>query len=464
MSNEYNEYIDYDDLNNLGKTISGIDISLLGDNPYETKNQYSMYIPSLVFNDYKKALLLNDINMMNKIEKYVFAVCRRVNELPRNLVTTEDLKDTSLSNIMLNSMLGPLGSVEFSKGSEVVSKGSGSCYDGVDYGLNNAGVDILYSFFPNIWDVTKKTAPMSVRQGFFNDEKLKKSIKKTLTYSDSILDLIKWLRMAGLGYCVNFRPAVAKTLYEAHAPENAKVYDFANGYGARCLGAIFAKNVKEYISVDVNTETVENTHKMLKSLMESTHIRDMMKDKKIIPYLCGSEEFLQKYPEYKGYFDLSFSSPQYFNTEIYSQEQTQSCHKYPKYKTWLRQFYQPTIHNAIDVLKEDGVFIINIFEKLPDISGAGENFDLKRMTKAFAAEKGFYCYKSDRYLLRTMPGAGKRITDENGNITYEKRDRTIGLNYEAVWMFRHYKTLRKLNYISEEQYNMYEERHKEDIV
>jgi len=457
---KYTDYIDYTDLENLGKTKSGDLISESMNTPHEILNQYSKYIPQFVFLDYKEAILLEDKEKMREIEEYVYAVCRKVNELPRNLITAEDVGSRELSTIIMTNMLKPLGSVELSKGTEC-GGGIGSCYNGEDYGLNNAGIDFLYSFFPNIWDVTKKTAPMSVRQGFYNDDKLKKSIKKTLTYSDSILDLIKWLRMAGLGYCVNFRPAVAKSLYEAHAPENAKVYDYANGYGARCLGAMLANNVAEYVSVDVNTETVESTHRMVKEIMENPNLRDMLliNDRKIVPYLCGSEEFLQKYPEYKGYFDLSFSSPQYFNTEIYSQEDTQSCHKYPQYKIWLRDFYRPTIHNSIDVLKEGGVFIINIFEKLPEIAGAGEGFDLKKMTKTFAAEKGFYCYKSDKYLLRTMPGAGKRIIDENGNVSYEKRDRTIGLNYEAVWMFRHYKDLRRLTYITEEQYQVYEKRH-----
>ena len=401
------------------------------------KNQYSDLVPSILFKEYERATE----EQKQKIEEFIFKKCREVNELPKNIITMDsDSKDFEESSLYVTNMLRPLAA-------------AGDCYNGRDYGLNTAGIDLLYDFFPNIWDVTKKTAPMSVRQGFFYDDKLKKAIKKTLRYSDSILDLIKWLRMAGLGYCVNFRPAVAKTLYETHAPKNAKVYDYANGYGARCLGAFMASNVREYVSVDVNTETVNNTHKLQKCLLSSVFGNN---EKEMTTYLCGSEEFLQKYPQYKGYFDLSFSSPQYFNTEIYSQEETQSCHKYPQYKLWLRDFYRPTIHNAIDVLKDGGVYIINIFEKLPSISGATEDFDLKKMTKVFAAEKGFYLYKCDRYLLRTMPGAGKRLEDN----TYEKRDRTIGLNFEAVWMFKHYETLKKEGLINDEQYLKFKENDK----
>jgi hypothetical protein len=413
---------------------------------YEVKNQYTDLVPDVVFSEYKNA----DEDRKREIEDIVFKICREVNELPRNLITEEDGVSKETSKNIISRMLSPLAS-------QVTNKvtGIGSSYDGRDFGLNPVGVDYLYSFFPNIWDVTKKSAPMSVREGFYNDEKLKKAIKKTLTYSDSMLDLIKWLRMAGLGYCVNFRPASAKALYEAFAPDNAKVYDFAGGYGARCLGAFFAENVREYVGVDVNTETVKNTHKLQDSLLKSEFYNQK---KKLKTYLCGSEEFLQKYPEYRGYFDLSFSSPQYFNTEIYSKEETQSCHRYPKYKVWLRDFYRPTIHNAIDVLKRDGVFIINIFEKLPPESGMGTDakLDLKELTKHCAMEKGFYLYKCDRYLLRTMPGAGKRKEDG----TYEKRDRSIGTNFEAVWVFRHYEVLWEEGLISKEDYLKYKDRDK----
>lgn len=400
-------------------------------------NQYTHLISPTLFSEYKTATE----ERKDEIVDIIFKVCREVNELPKVSVTEEDGLPKEASQALAMSMLTPIACIESTSGG----------YNGKDYLLNNAGVDYLYGFFPNIWDVTKKTAPMSVREGFFNDDKLRKSIKKTLRYSDSVLDIIKWLRMAGLGYCVNFRPVCAKALYDNHAPVNAKVYDFANGYGARCLGAYLSENVQEYVSVDVNTETVNNTHILQKQLQKDFPYEG----KSMTTYLCGSEEFLQKYPQYVGYFDLSFSSPQYFNTEIYSKEETQSCHRYPQYKIWLRDFYRPTIFNAIDALKEGGVFIINIFEKLPKIAGAEEGFDLKAMTKIIAAKKGFYLYKCDRYLLRVMPGAGKMREDG----TYEPRDRTSGTNFEAVWMFRHYEALYKMGHLDEARYLEYKKVH-----
>jgi hypothetical protein len=410
--------------------------------PFQIINQYSDKIKPYLFIEYKTATE----ERKKEIEEEVFTVLREVNELPRMLVSVEDGLTSEQAGTLAHLMLTPLAHIK--------ANGSGysAGWDGKDYLLNNAGVDFLYGFFPNIWHVTKKNAPLSIRDGFFTDKKLKRAIRKTLTYDDNIIGLIKWLRLTGLGYCVNFRPACAKALYEAHAPkENAKVYDYASGYGARCLGAYFSDNVTEYVSVDVNTETVERTHKL------QEHLKKIYKDEKksMTTYLCGSEEFLQKYPQYKGYFDLSFSSPQYFNTEVYCQEDTQSCHKYPQYEIWIRDFYKPTIFNAIDALKEGGVFIINIFEKLPEITKAG--LDLKELTKIIAAKKGFYLYKCDRYLLRVTPGSSGKNEDGTPIIRDRKEEK-----FEAVWMFRHYKDLFKRGHITQEQYNMYEERHRDN--
>ena len=253
--------------------------------------------------------------------------------------------------------------------------------------------------------------------------------------------------MTGQGYVVNFRPVAAKCIYELNAQpadgrKGVRVFDYASGYGGRLLGAWSAENVSEYVAVDVNTETVENAHKLIKFLNKY-----LPKLKKTEVHLCGSEDFIaNKYPEYRGYFDIAFSSPQYFDTEIYSKEDTQSCHKFPKYESWVRGFYRPTIHNAIDSLREGGVFAINIFEKLNN---------LKEITKLLASEKGFYLYKIDKMLLRSMPGHVK--DSETGE--FVNRDLTTGNNSEPVWYFKHYETLYKDGTIGIEKYKELKKKH-----
>jgi hypothetical protein len=365
------------------------------------KNQYSELIPYSYFKEYKNG----DEKKQKEVEDEVFNIIRSVNTFP---LATRAMTDT------LNS-LRSLATMP-------------ACYDSVrqEYGINNNGIDILYDFYPNIWDVRKADCPISVLEGFFLDDKLRRGIRKTLQYSETILDLVRWMRMIGLGYVVNFRPPVAKSIYETYGPKKGcKVYDFASGYGGRMLGAWAAKNVTEYVSVDVNTETVANGQKLIEFL--DNYFPNLDRNE---VHLCGSEDFtIEKFPQYKGYFDIAFSSPQYFNTEIYSLEETQSCNKYPEYDKWVKNFLRPTLNNAIDVLKEDGYLGINIFEKLPN---------MKKIIVMLCEERGFLFFKQDKMLLRTMPGAGKR--NEDG--TYESRDTTIGSNYEPIFWFAHRDTLK----------------------
>lgn len=50
-------------------------------------------------------------------------------------------------------------------------------------------------------------------------------------------------------------------------------------------------------------------------------------------YNLGSEIFI---PDLIGTVDLSFSSPPYFNYETYTECETQSYIRYPKYDEWLK--------------------------------------------------------------------------------------------------------------------------------
>ena len=159
----------------------------------------------------------------------------------------------------------------------------------------------------------------------------------------------------------------------------------------------------------------------------------------------GSEDFtVSNFPQYENYFNLSFTSPPYFDTERYSEDESQSYKKFPTYAGWVKGFYQETINNTCDALSEDGVFGINIFEKVPKI---------KELTKLFLANNGFYLYKIDKYLLRSLPGL---ITDEDGNRV--KRSHEIGLNYEPIWVAKHYNQLYKDGLIDKERLNKFKER------
>lgn len=303
------------------------------------------------------------------------------------------------------------------------------------FGFGNAGLTTLEYYFPNLNDVFKAGIKHSMRTAFYDDYHLFTILRKAMKYgTNNSRTFYRWLRISGVGYCTNFKPQVSKSLYEYFGkPENCKVYDFAAGYAGRLLGAYAAHNVSEYIGVDVNTETVNYHQVLIKNLEE----KYPMNNKSVKTILCGSEEFIQKNPQYINYFDIAFSSPQYFNTEIYSKEETQSCHKFNQYSSWVNNFYNVTILNALDSLKIDGVFGMNIFEKMPA---------LKTLCKEVCLLKGFILYEDALMVFRTMPGAvGKG----------KKRDLNVMSNGEPIWFFIHIDEALNRGIITVEQHSKY---------
>jgi len=89
--------------------------------------------------------------------------------------------------------------------------------------------------------------------------------------------------------------------------------------------------------------------------------------------------------------DVCFSSPPYFNTEIYCEEESQSCIKYPEVEVWLDKFLEATMLNCKLILKEGGYYIINI----ADTEG------IKLQEEAY--NRACKHYKYERYFLMAMP-------------------------------------------------------------
>lgn len=305
------------------------------------------------------------------------------------------------------------------------------------FGFNSCGTDVLYHFFPEIDEVRKPTCPESVVDFLHRESRLRRVLRKSLQYADSELGIYRMFLWCGAGYCVNFRPTTAKSLYEIYGGKDCKVFDSSAGYGARLLGAHFANNVVEYVGIDPNTK--DSCDKLIEYI--SRNFNTGTKEK---VYKMGSEDFTEEdFPEYQNYFDLYFTSPPYFNTEKYSDDETQSYKKFPTYMGWIKGFYQETIHNACNALKQGGVFSINIFEKVPKI---------KEITKAFLADNGWYVVKNDKYLLRTMPGA---ITVDGERV---RRDTSVGTNFEPIWVAYHYSRLYEEGLISKDKAIQYRNR------
>ena len=216
-------------------------------------------------------------------------------------------------------------------------------FDGqvLDFKFNQGGA-LCKFLFPNLHKVECKNATNnSMYERFYNDHKLKRAIKLSLSIKKSVTpsEVRSSLELIGGNVATNFKPMNAKALYEYYVPENGVIYDFASGFGGRMLGALSSKKNFKYIGVEPCTETFENLQTLGKCIESVTGRENSFEIFKV-----GSEEF--KYNQ-EECVDFAFSSPPYFNLERYSNEDTQCYNKYNEVETWLEGYVRPTIKTML---------------------------------------------------------------------------------------------------------------------
>lgn len=266
-----------------------------------------------------------------------------------------------------------------------------------------AGLAFCWSFMPHAFNISCNNlkTPLEV----FNDnELLIKVIQKRIKMGDNMSDngLRKMLKIfTGTQAVSNFRPSASAIIYDLYG-KNKNVWDMSAGFGGRLLGAIKA-NVKKYIGTEPCTETFNGLNNIKKFILDNTKYCNKSK---IELYKCGSEEYI---PE-KDSLDLCFTSPPYFNTEKYSNEETQSYKKYPTKNEWINGYLKETIKNCYTGLKEDGILAINI-------ANVKSYNNLEEDCIRVAKESGFDLFNTIKYSLSSL----------NKNNKYK---------YEPIFIFR----------------------------
>lgn len=230
------------------------------------------------------------------------------------------------------------------------------------FDIENRNVNkILSHFFEDlIYDAKSKNGKYSPNQVLSDDELLKKAFEyidqhKSFYHNNSDLTNLKdfFFSSSMVGKVTNFNPVIARKIYEYYAPyKNATIFDYSCGYGSRMLAALSSQYDYHYIGVDPYVELYERL------LAFSNWIKNNLKnDSKVTLLNIGSEEFV---PEFSEKIDLSFSSPPYFNYEIYTNCSTQSYIKYPTYDEWINNYVFPTIMNIYKYTKQNGLHIVNL--------------------------------------------------------------------------------------------------------
>ena len=268
------------------------------------------------------------------------------------------------------------------------------------------GLALSWSYMPHAFDVQcgNMNTPL---QTFLNDkEKIKKKMEQ-LGHVDSPSGLRKALKvMTGSQGVSNFRPTAAQAIYEKFLPNGGTTWDMSGGYGGRLLGAI--KTHINYIATEPAKETFDGLNQIANDWGQQSNLFGIEQRLEIIQ--SGSEDYVPKVDS----LDLCFTSPPYFDTEKYSNEETQSYKKFPKKVDWLEGFLRKTIQTCHRGLKRNRYLIINI----ANVS----SFDtLEEETGNIVLSEGFEYLDTFKLTLSKMPGK---------NLQADK------FKYEPVFLFR----------------------------
>jgi hypothetical protein len=117
-----------------------------------------------------------------------------------------------------------------------------------------------------------------------------------------------------------FKPVVAMEIYARYKPNT--VLDFTMSWGGRLVGAC-ALDIPNYIGIDNNKELIKPYERMvdkLKELDTKTNIKLMFKDALKVNYS-------------KLTYDMVFTSPPYYNIELYKETKKQTK------EDWDNNFY-----------------------------------------------------------------------------------------------------------------------------
>lgn len=212
---------------------------------------------------------------------------------------------------------------------------------------NKKGIKLANYYHPHRYGVTIGNKKQSTIDVFNNNDKLSKILERIFDKHSKITDNLVRGELT-FGYHMvpyNFRPLVAKFIYQKYSNPGDIILDPCAGYGGRALGCMSLDN-RTYLGVEPDRRTYAGIIKMAKDLGEE--------EKVSVINLPFEDINLNKK------FSLIFTSPPYFNLEKYSDDRRQSYKKYGSYEKWKHEFLSVLIYKSYEMLLNNGYFCIAI--------------------------------------------------------------------------------------------------------
>lgn len=183
--------------------------------------------------------------------------------------------------------------------------------------------------------------------------------------------------------CTSFRPSnvvVVKEMFGA-----TKLLDFSSGWGDRLIGAI-ACDI-EYVGIDPNT-ALQPCYDAIRSFF------GVGVDK--YKTFVGKAQDINVLLRDEDGFDCVFTSPPYFNYEIYDATSTSQSSVYKTEDMWVDHFLKPSLAGAWGKLCTGGHFIININQSNKNQTFVRKMLDFMASTFSDAMYLGVFAYANER--------------------------------------------------------------------
>ena len=274
---------------------------------------------------------------------------------------------------------------------------------------SSQGLLLLDYLFPNLHFVESgNSTDNSVYKRFYDDTKLAKCLKRYMKVYGEFKNLRTPFFMYGRFFwstATNFSPIRAKAIFEKFCPKNGVIYDYSCGFGGRMLGCLSSKNDYTYIGCEPCTDTYHNLNQLGEYIEEVTHRKNSFH----IYHQCSED--LQLEPKS---VDFAFSCPPFYGLERYSEEETQSINRYPRYEDWLENYVRPTIRNCYAALKDTGLYGVDI----SDINWKNKKYPLVDDWCRIAKEEGF------------------AFVDEYAIVSRSRKEASEASNTEQIYIFK----------------------------
>lgn len=147
--------------------------------------------------------------------------------------------------------------------------------------------------------------------------------------------------------CSTFRVTLAKAIMKQFGAK--RVLDPSAGWGDRALGAA-AAGVESYLGFDVNSNLRGPYSELSEFLTKRGHDVELV-----------LQDFLTTDLPPRS-FDTVFTSPPYFDLEVYSDDEEQSIHGRDTIDVWVTEFLLPYLEKAWTALSVGGNLLLYILE------------------------------------------------------------------------------------------------------